>query len=59
MGKPFSISLLSQILFHHTPKSVRELKQYLHFGSYHFRDFESYMNHILLVILAYLYATYV
>ncbi|WKZ16394.1 MAG: transposase [Candidatus Jettenia caeni] len=31
----------------------KELKQYLHFGSYHCRDFEAYMNHILLVILAY------
>lgn len=31
----------------------KELKQYLHFGSYHCRDFEAYMNHILLVALAY------
>ena len=31
----------------------KELKQYLHFGSYQFQTFEAYMNHILLVILAY------
>ncbi len=30
----------------------KELKQYLHFGSYQFRELEAYMNHILLVILA-------
>lgn len=31
----------------------KELKQYLHFGSYQFQTLEAYMNHILLVILAY------
>jgi SRSO17 transposase len=31
----------------------KELKQYLHFGSYHFREFEAYMNHVLMVIIAY------
>lgn len=30
----------------------KELKQYLHFGSYQFRELEAYMNHILLVVLA-------
>lgn len=30
----------------------KELKQYLHFGSYRFRELEAYMNHIMLVILA-------
>ncbi len=30
----------------------KELKQYLHFGSYQFHELEAYMNHILLVILA-------
>ena len=31
----------------------KELKQYLHFGSYHFKEFEAYVNHVLMVALAY------
>ena len=30
----------------------KELKQYLHLGSYPFQDFEAYMNHIFMVIPA-------
>ncbi len=30
----------------------KELKQYLHLGSYQFQDFEAYMNHIFMVIPA-------
>lgn len=31
----------------------KELKQYLHLGSYRFQEFEAYVNHILIVIIAY------
>lgn len=31
----------------------KELKQYLHLGSYQFQGFEAYMNHVFLVVLAY------
>jgi len=31
----------------------KELKQYLHLGSYQFQEFEAYMNHVFLVVLAY------
>lgn len=31
----------------------KEIKQYLHFGSYRFCTFEAYMNHILMVAFVY------
>lgn len=31
----------------------KEIKQYLNFGSYQFRTFEAYMNHVLMVAIAY------